>query len=105
VRVEPAGADYYERFFTLNAPRQRSLPEVIAMSQSMKCMQCASTFRAPTAANARVACPHCGAMRVVAEKHGASAAPASTSVRPPLTDEDVLAFLDQRPVAKPPSKR
>lgn len=75
------------------------------MSQSMKCLQCASTFSAPAEPAARVACPHCGATRVAALKNGASTPQGSVPARPPLTDDDVLAFLDQRPVVKPPNKR
>ena len=75
------------------------------MSQSMQCLQCNIRFLSPPDANGRLACPHCGATRVVAEKSGAATAQSPAPIRPPLTDDDVLAFLDQRPAARPQTQR
>lgn len=70
------------------------------MSRSLKCLQCSSTFVAPsTAQGAPAACPRCGATRLVAVD--TKAAP----VRAPLTDDDVLAFIGAPPTAKAPPKR
>lgn len=67
------------------------------MSQLIRCPKCSLSFAAPTtASNGSVACPRCGATRVVVEK-------ASTaSVKPAITDDDVLAFLGspQRKLAR-----
>jgi DNA-directed RNA polymerase subunit RPC12/RpoP len=72
------------------------------MSRSLRCLQCSSTFIVPsTADGTAVACPKCGATRVVAENR-AAAEPKAAPVRPPLTDDDVLAFIGSPPAAKAP---
>lgn len=59
------------------------------MSLSMTCSQCSSTFSAPIAAvDKPVVRPCCGATAAVAVRDDAA------SIRPPLTDDDVLGFLN-----------
>lgn len=66
------------------------------MPQTVKCLKCSSVFVVTdTVPGNLVACSHCGATQVVRE----SAAP--LSVRRPLTDDDVLAFLGAAPKKKP----
>lgn len=75
------------------------------MSCSMKCWQCSSTFLLPANASGKpVACPHCSGTRVIDEKLGAKSGPNTTTSRPPLTDDDVLAFLGPPAPAKTQSK-
>lgn len=65
------------------------------MSRTMKCLKCSSIFAAPTTASkGPIACPRCGAARAVTD----NARPAS--VKPALTDEDVLEFLGPPPRKK-----
>ena len=65
--------------------------EMNVMSHTIKCPKCFSSFAVPTTAlQAPVACPRCAA-RFNVEK-------ASTaSVKPAITDDDVLAFLGSPP--------
>lgn len=69
------------------------------MSQTVRCLQCSAAFVVPAIVTGNiVACPHCDATQVVAENN------APASVKPPLTDDDVLAFLGLAPKAPPRSK-
>ncbi|HEV3339182.1 MAG TPA: hypothetical protein VG125_02460 [Pirellulales bacterium] len=71
------------------------------MSRSLKCLQCSSTFIAPSAGdNSPVACPQCGGTRVVAQRPDATSKPNGAPMRPPLTDDDVLAFIGSPPTPK-----
>jgi hypothetical protein len=67
------------------------------MSRLMKCPQCSTTFTAPPES---ATCARCGAAPSMADGTSAAKRPTGPPSKPPLTDDDVLAFLGPAPAKK-----